>query len=124
WRATTLTIGIDPKSVDTGEPSFDKQIVGWLEPSKYPKILFAVTGIEAIDGKGTVTGDLTLHGVTKPVTLYVTFNGAGPGMLGAGTRMGFSGTGRIRRSDFGVDQVRMFAGDDVDLAFEVEFVKQ
>jgi len=71
-----------------------------------------------------VTGDLTFHGVTKPVTLDVTFNGSGPGMLGAGARLGFSGTGQIKRSDFGVNNVRQFAGDEVDLAFEIEFVKK
>jgi len=62
--------------------------------------------------------------VTKPVTLDVTFNGSGPGMLGAGTRMGFSGAGRIKRSDFGVSNAKQFAGDDIDLSFEIEFVKK
>jgi polyisoprenoid-binding protein YceI len=45
-------------------------------------------------------------------------------MLGAGTRMGFSGTGRIKRSDFGVTNEKQFAGDDIDLSFEIEFVKK
>ena len=76
------------------------------------------------EGKGQLTGDLTFHGVTKPVTLDVTFNGVGPGLLGAGTRMGFSGSGRIKRSEFGVNAVRLFAGDEVDLLFEIEFSKK
>ena len=62
--------------------------------------------------------------MTKPVRLDATFNGFGPGMLGIGTRMGFSGTGRIKRSDFGVTAMLPFAGDDLDLVFEVEFVKK
>jgi len=125
WQATKLTLSIDPKSIDSEIPSFNKQIAGYFEPDKYPAILFATTAIAGgADGKGTVTGDLTFHGVTKPVTLDVTFNGSGPGMLGAGTRLGFSGTGRIKRSDFGVNAVKQFAGDDVDLAFEIEFVKK
>jgi polyisoprenoid-binding protein YceI len=41
-----------------------------------------------------------------------------------GTRVGFSGTGQIKRSEFGVNQARMFAGDLVDLVFEIEFVKK
>ena len=77
-----------------------------------------------VDGRGTVTGDLTFHGVTKPVTLDAVFNGSGPGMMGAGTRMGFSGTGRIKRSEFGVTNAKQFAGDDIDLEFEIEFVKK
>ena len=88
-------------------------------------ILFNSTGLTAdAEGKGQLTGDLTFHGVTKPVTLDVAFNGVGPGLLGAGTRMGFSGQGKIKRSEVGVTQARPFAGDVVDLEFEVEFVKK
>jgi polyisoprenoid-binding protein YceI len=127
WQATKVTINVDPKSIDTKLPSFDKEVAGFFEPAKYPAITFASTAISGgADGKGTVTGDLTFHGVTKPVTLDVQFNGAGPGMMGAGTRLGFSGTGRIKRTDFGVDSMilKQFAGDDIDLSFEVEFVKK
>ncbi|WP_296459402.1 YceI family protein [Phenylobacterium sp.] len=76
------------------------------------------------DGKGRLTGDLNFHGVTRPVTLDVAFNGYGPGFPVSGPRMGFSGAGRFKRSDFGVNGGRPFAGDDVDLIFEVEFVKK
>jgi len=125
WQATKVTISIDPKSIDSEIPSFNKEIAGFFEPDKYPAIIFTSTAVSGgADGKGTVTGDLTFHGVTKPVTLDVTFNGSGPGMLGAGARLGFSGTGQIKRSDFGVNNVRQFAGDEVDLAFEIEFVKK
>jgi polyisoprenoid-binding protein YceI len=124
WAATKVTITVDPKSLDSEDTSFNKQIVSWFEPEKYPAITFASTGIQAEGPRGTVTGDLTFHGVTRPVTLDVVFNGSGPGLLGAGTRMGFSGTGRIKRSDFGVTNARQWAGDDIDLIFEVEFVKK
>jgi polyisoprenoid-binding protein YceI len=125
WQATKVTISIDPKSIDSEIPSFNKEIAGFFEPDKYPAILFVSTAVNAgPDGRGTVTGDLTFHGVTRPVTLDATFNGSGPGMLGAGTRMGFSGIGRIKRSDFGVTNARQFAGDDIDLSFEIEFVKK
>ena len=124
WQATKVTISIDPNSIDSEIPSFNKEIGGFFEPAKYPAILFVSTSAAGSGGKGTVTGDLTFHGVTKPVTLDVTFNGVGPGMLGAGTRMGFTGTGHIKRSDFGVNNVRQFAGDDIDLSFEIEFVKK
>ena len=125
WQATKVTLSIDPKSIDTGTPSFSKTVAGFFEPEKYPAIQFVSTSAQAgADGHGTVTGDLTFHGVTKPVTLDVQFNGSGPGLLGAGTRLGFSGTGRIKRSDFGVDNVKQFAGDDIDLSFEIEFVRK
>jgi polyisoprenoid-binding protein YceI len=122
--ATAVSISVNPTSIDTGDAGFSKQIAGFFEPAKFPAILFTSTGL-AIDGDhGKLTGDLAFHGVTKPVTLDVTFNGVGPGLLGAGTRMGFSGTGRIKRSEFGVRNVDNWAGDDVDLLFEVEFVKK
>lgn len=125
WQATKVVISVDPRSIDTADSAFSRTIASWFEPQKYPVILFNSTGLVAdADGKGQLTGDLTFHGVTKPVTLDVEFNGVGPGLLGAGTRMGFSGTGKIRRSEFGVNQARPFAGDVVDLEFEVEFVKK
>jgi polyisoprenoid-binding protein YceI len=126
WGDTRVTIHVDPASVDTGvDAGFDKTVANsYLEAARYPAISFVSTKVAGADGKGTVTGDLTFHGVTRPVVLDVTFNGAGPGLLGAGTRMGFSGTARIKRSDFGADAVKQFAGDDLDLIFDVEFVKK
>lgn len=125
WQNTKVVIAVDPKSIDTEDGLFNKTVAGYFEPDKYPVIRFDSTGLTAAaEGRGQLTGDLTFHGVTKPVTLDVEFNGVGPGLLGAGTRMGFSGTGRIKRSEFGVTGGRPFAGDTVDLIFEVEFVKK
>jgi len=126
WQATKATFTVDPKSVDTNDPSFNKQIAGYFEADKYPTISFASTGIQGQDGKGTMTGDLTFHGVTKPVTLDVTFAGAGHGVAPLGTRLGFSGSTRIKRSDFGVTNfvLNQFTDDDVDVTFEVEFEKK
>jgi polyisoprenoid-binding protein YceI len=125
WRAAKVTFSVDPKSVDTGDASFNRQIAGYFDIARYPAITFistALTGGES--GQGQLTGDLTFHGVTKPVTLDVTFNGVGPGLLGAGTRMGFSGTTRIKRSDFNETAVHQWAGDDIDLIFEIEFTRK
>jgi polyisoprenoid-binding protein YceI len=124
WQATQVSISVNPASIDTGDPGFNKEIAGFFGAAKYPAILFTSSGLKVDGSHGTLTGDLAFHGVTKPVSLDVTFNGVGPGLLGAGTRMGFSGTGRIKRSDFGVANVSNWAGDDVDLLFEVEFVKK
>jgi len=125
WDKTKVTINVDPKSIETTELSFDRTVAGYFEPDKYPSITFVSTGLTSnAPARGQLDGELTLHGVTKPVSLDVVFNGAGPGLLGAGTRMGFSGTGRIKRSDFNITGGRPFAGDEVDLAFEVEFVRK
>jgi polyisoprenoid-binding protein YceI len=125
WRATKVTFSVDPKSVDTGDAAFNRQIAGYFDAAKYPAISFVSTGLTGGEtGQGELSGDLTFHGVTKPVTLQATFNGVGPGLLGVGTRMGFSGTARIKRSDFGVTAVRQWAGDDIDLIFEIEFTRK
>jgi polyisoprenoid-binding protein YceI len=127
WQQTKLTFTVDAKSVDTNDAAFNKQISGYLDADKFPAITFVSTAVAGgEDGKGTVTGDLTLHGVTKPVTLDVTFDGAGHGIAPLGTRLGFSGSARIKRSDFGVSSVilNQFTGDDVEAIFEVEFEKK
>jgi polyisoprenoid-binding protein YceI len=125
WRDTKVTIQVDPGSIDTGDPKFDRQIEGYFDLTRYPAITFVSTAVQAdAEGQGTVTGDLTFHGVTKPVTLNVTFNGVGPGLLGVGTRAGFSGAAKIKRSDFHETAVSQWAGDEVDLLFEVEFQKR
>lgn len=127
WQATKVTFTVDPKSVDTNDAAFNKQIAGYFEADKYPTITFVSTGLQGgQDGKGTLTGDLTFHGVTKPVTLEVSFQGVGHGITPLSTRLGFSGTTQIKRSDFGVNNMflNQFTTDDVDLAFEVEFEKK
>jgi polyisoprenoid-binding protein YceI len=127
WRSVQATITVDPASVDTGLADFDKTLAGpsYFNAAKYPAITFVARQSDGgPDGRGTIIGDLTFMGVTKPVTLDVTFNGFGPGLLGAGTRMGFSGVGRIKRSDFGLTTMSLFAGDTVDLIFDVEFTRK
>lgn len=130
WRTTQATIEIEAASVDTGDHGFDKTIAGFLDADKFPKITFVAQSIEPATEpgggatRGKLTGNLTFHGVTRPVTLDVAYNGFGPGLLGIGTRVGFSGSGQIKRSDFGVTAVHQYAGDDIDLLFEVEFARK
>jgi polyisoprenoid-binding protein YceI len=127
WQETKVNFTVDPKSVDTHDVGFDKQVAGYFEADKYPVITFVSTAVAGgADGKGTVTGDLTFHGVTRPVTLDVTFNGAGHGITPLGTRLGFSGSTQIRRSDFGLTGfvLNQFTSDEVDVIFEVEFEKK
>jgi polyisoprenoid-binding protein YceI len=126
WLSTQVTFDVDARSVDTNNAAFDKQIASYFEAGKYPSIRFASTAVQGAEGKGTLTGDLTLHGVTKPVTLDLTFAGAGHGITPLGTRLGFSASTRIKRSDFGVRNfiLDQFTGDDVEVIFEGEFEKK
>ncbi len=126
-----LSVTIDANSVRTDFPfpektNFDKEVGGdgrFLNGEKFPEIKFVATKITATGPKsGTVTGDLTLRGVTKPVTLDAKFNGAmkANAMMGA-AKIGISAHGSIKRSDFGMTYGGQFLGDTVELLIEAEY---
>lgn len=125
WQTTPVRIEVVASSADSGNPGLDREIGDFFDAKKFPTITFVSRQLTVVEGaRGKLVGDLTFHGVTQPVTLDVTFNGVGPGMMGTGTRLGFSGAGQIRRSAFGVNAVSQWVGDDVDLLIEVEFVRK
>jgi polyisoprenoid-binding protein YceI len=124
WQATKVNISIDPKSIDTEIPTFNKQVAGFFEPDKYPAITFVTTSATGSEGKGTVTGDLTFHGVTKPVVLKTSFNASGVNPLDKGTTVGFNATTSIKRSDFGVKTYVPLIGDDVTLRISAAFERK
>jgi polyisoprenoid-binding protein YceI len=97
----------------------------WFDAGKFPTISFKSTAIAAT-GPGTadVTGDLTLHGVTKQVTLKAKFNTAGVNPLDKAYTAGFEVRGDIKRSDFGVKKYVPLVGDDVHLIISVAFERQ
>jgi polyisoprenoid-binding protein YceI len=123
-EATKLNVAIDANSIDTGDAAFNRQIASEVfEAAKYPQIRFVSTAVRpGAEGRGTVVGDLTFHGVTKPATLDVIFNGAGAGKDHQ-ERMGFSATSQIRRADFGANKYAPLVGDNVSVVIEVEFTK-
>ena len=86
---------------------------------------FVSTGVVASGQKARITGNLTLNGVTKPVTLDATFYGAGkmPAEMGGQENVGFRATGKIRRSDFGVTMGIPLVSDDVTLEIAAAFQK-
>jgi polyisoprenoid-binding protein YceI len=122
--ASKINVAIDPKSIDTDNVAFNTEIADqFLEAGKYPTISFVSTAVHpGAGGKGEVVGNLTFHGVTRPLTLDVVFNGAGNPM-GGPVRMGFSGIATIKRSDFGVTKYVPLVGDDVTVLIETEFTK-
>ena len=123
--ASKIAVVVDAQSLDTGDNGINARFAsGFLDSDHNPTITFKSTSIQTTDPvHGTVTGDLTLRGVTQPVTLDVTYDGAEAGLIG-GRRMGFSATTTIKRSLFGSTAWRAFVGDDVQLIIEAEFVRQ
>lgn len=125
--ASRLEVQVEAASIDTGNADFSKQLAGdgWFDASKYPTITFASQSVDLGDGRhGKINGDLTLHGVTHPVSLDVTFNGVGSGLIPGSLRTGFSATAVIKRSDYGMTRYATWVGDDVSLQIEAEFTRK
>jgi polyisoprenoid-binding protein YceI len=133
WDDTDITkssvnVTIDVATVDTGNESRDTDLksAGYFDVKQFPTATFVSTSV-AKSGSGlTINGNLTLHGVTKPVVLQVE-GPAGP-VKGMGGKMhaGFSATTTIKRSDFGIAPKAPGAilGDNIPLSIELDVVKQ
>lgn len=124
-EASKVDVTIDPSSIDSNFPRFDKRLAGpdFLDAGKYPLIHFVSTEIKRSDmSHGTMTGMLSFHGVTKPIALNVTFNGGGP--VGRRITMGFSATATLNMVEYGMDIAPHNIGDTVALAIETEFTNE
>jgi polyisoprenoid-binding protein YceI len=125
--AAKLSIKIPVTSVATTSAKLTDELKGdqWLDAAKFPAMTFVSTKV-APEGKdrAKVTGDLTLHGVTKPVTLDVTLVGAGVNPLNKKVTVGFEATGTLKRSEFGVKTYVPLIGDELHLTIAGAFEKQ
>jgi polyisoprenoid-binding protein YceI len=131
----TLTTNDDPgkmafdvsvavNNVDTGNPKRDQHLKtsDFFDAKQFPDITFKSTGIQKTgDNTYNVTGDMTIHGVTKSIT--VTLNKVGEANTPAGQRAGFDGTFSVKRSDYGMNSMQGMVGDDVTLFINLEGVK-
>lgn len=123
-EATHVEASVDAGSLDVAADYSAKFAEEFLDAPKSPKMTFVSTEVRKGAGNtGTMTGNLTMHGVTKPVTFDVTFNGVGKAPLPPfATITGFSATTRIKRSEFGSSFLNNgIVGDDVAISIEAEF---
>jgi polyisoprenoid-binding protein YceI len=126
---SALDVTIDMTSIDTHVPKLDADLTSsFFNATKYPTATFKATKIvKTGDHTGTVTGDLTIKDVTKPVTLNVTFNGGRDSPIPFQPyRLGFDATATIKRSDFGLTNTFWsgFVSDEITLAIEAELELQ
>ncbi len=126
---SSVSVTIDMMSVNVPNSELMTEVAGAdvFDAAKFPQATFASTSVERTGpATGKMTGDLTIHGVTKPVSFDVTFNGGAASPMGPGYYLGFHATATIKRSDFGLDTMRWtgFVGNDVKLIIEALFVKQ
>jgi polyisoprenoid-binding protein YceI len=125
-----VNIDVNVGSIDTREPQRDAHLRSgdFFDAEKFPTITFRVTAIEGPLHEFKLTGDLTIRGVTRPITLDVTHEGRGKDPWG-GERIGFAAAGKIKRSDFGLtwnaalETGGFLVGDDVKISLDVEAVK-
>ena len=124
---STLAITATTASVTTKSAKLGEFLKGdkWLDAPKFTQITFKATKIaETGATDAEITGNLTLHGVTKPMTLNAKFIGAGINPASKAYTVGFEATGQIKRSDFGVSTFVPAIGDEVDLIISAAFEKQ
>ena len=124
--AAKVDIVIATSSVMVPNAKLKEELEGaqWLDAAKFPQITFKSTKVVSTGADtADVTGDFTLHGVTKPLTLKVKFNGAGNNPVNKHYTSGFEATGSIKRTDFGVKTYAPMIGDTVDLDIDAAFEK-
>jgi polyisoprenoid-binding protein YceI len=118
----SIDITVKATSIDSGEPKRDEHLRSpdFLSVKQFPTITFKSTQIKAVDAKTLdVTGDLTIHGVSKPVTLKVERVGAGKSPMG-GSAVGLETTFKINRSDFDMKNMLNAIPDEVMLIVSLE----
>lgn len=121
----SVEITIDANSVDTAHEKRDKHLRSqdFLNTTEFPTITFKSTKASLKGGKGTVDGNITIMGVTKPITLNVSAIKCGTHPFNKKEMCGFDATAKLKRSDFGIKYGLPAIGDDMELMFEVEAVK-
>jgi polyisoprenoid-binding protein YceI len=131
-EASKVQVTIEPASIDTADAQRDGHLrsADFFDVEKFPAASFKSTTVEDLGGdKYRITGDLTIRGVTKPVSLDATYEGSGKDPWG-GERAGFSAGTTIDRRQFGLEWNKaletggVLVGEKVELSLEVEAVKQ
>lgn len=124
---STLRASIPVTDVDANDDALDGHLLtpDFFDAANHPVATFVATSIvvDADDrDEATVSGDLTLRGVTRPVVMEVDFNQAGVSPVNQRYTVGFDGEATIRRSEFGIEYGLPFLGDEVELHIEGEFI--
>ncbi len=118
-----VEVVIEANSIDTDVAALDKHLksADFFDVAKFPNLTFKSKSIEITGDKtGIITGDLTMHGVTKKVALNVTLNKAAPNPMTKKAAVGFSATATLQRSDFGISTYVPAVGDEVKIRIETE----
>ncbi len=125
--AAALSVTIPVASVTTTNAVLDGELksADWFDAAKFPTISFTTTKVTVTSPTtARVTGNLTFHGVTKPVELDATYKASGTNPMSKAVTIGFEVKGSLKRSDFGVTKYVPLIGDDVTLIISAPFEKK
>jgi len=122
--AASVQVTVDANSLGTLNPALDTHLKSkeFLDVAAFPQATFKSTKVTVTGPKtADIAGELTLHGVTKPVVVHATFNQAGVNPLDKKYEIGFAGSAEITRSEFGIKAYVPAISDKVTLTIEAEF---
>jgi len=122
-----VSISLPIATVSTTNPKLDEELKGpqWFNAAVFPTASFQSTRITPTGpSSAKVEGNFTLHGVTHPLILDVTFHGAGINVVDHNYTVGFDATGTLKRSDYGVTTYVPLVGDEVQLIISAAFEKR
>jgi polyisoprenoid-binding protein YceI len=122
---TSFDVTLKAANIDTADKKRDEHLKSpdFFSASEFPTLTFKSTSVKKGDGnKLEVSGDMTIHGQTKPIT--VTLEKVGAAKTPMGERAGFSGDFTIKRSDFGMSKMLNMLGDEVTIMVGLEGVKK
>ena len=127
WSKSQVDVAMPIKTLDMGDELWNSQIRGddsWAGLFQSSAIAFRSTQLHRVDAThGTMTGELTLAGVTKPVTLQLRVNKIGSNEVLDKPAVGFGATTTIKRSDFGIDAYEGLVGDEIAVRIQIEAVE-
>ena len=124
--AAQLEAIIEIDSLDINNPDLKNDLMDrtWFDQARYPQARFSTLSVTPVSGSEfEFTGNLEWRGVTKPITLQVSFLGGANNILTGKYTLGFSARGSFKRSDFGMDSYIPLVGDEIKIEAEAEFLK-
>lgn len=120
---SSVDVTLPLAKLDTHVPALDKHLkeADFFDAAKYPVVTFKSTRVVPVDATHfKVTGNLTVHGVTKPVTLDATLNKIGPNPMSKVQAIGFDATATLQRSDFGMGAYVPLVSDEIKVRITTE----
>lgn len=123
---STVKVTVNIASVDTNNDELEGKLKSdkFFDAKKFAVATFTSTKlVKTTETTGKLYGDLSLHGITRPITLDVTLQGTGENPYSKKHTIGFAALGTIKRSEFGVTEYVPYVGDEVTLIIDAEFAK-